>query len=162
MKRTDLTAGMEVYYVENSWQWSALTEDVAECRATVVDLEHYIGDNWRGSAHRHPTGKHIHIKAGTYDRYVTGAQLKGVYAEVAPKRAEMQRLKNERARAESTKRQEREEAVRAVAQEAKDLGFLTVGPAYRDRDAAFVELTAAELHAMLAEVRERRRLEASV
>lgn len=156
MKRTELAVGMEVYYVENSWEWTEFREDVAVSRATVVDLEHYAR-TWNGRVSA-GTGKHIHVQTPSgSDRYVTAVQLKGVYAEVAPGRLDAQKAIRERRDAAKAKKQERQQAVQAVTAEAAELGFITVTAAYKDRDAAWVELTAAELHALLSEVHEHRR-----
>lgn len=157
MERTKLAVGMKVYFVENGHAWERVWEDVEQAEATVVDLDRweypmYGGGGARTSMH----GKLVHIKTPSGDRYVTPARLRGRYEDVAPARLREKKAARARELSEEATRDKRRESIAAVVQEAKNAGLHTVQPAFRDRESAFIELTAAELHALLVEVREAR------
>ena len=159
MKRTDIAAGMEVYYVDHGYQWMEAIENIEESRATVIEIDHFSRTGF-GRVVRDPRGTLVHIKqlSDGYDLYVAPGRLRGEYEKIAKVRRELQGETKARQRSAHLQRAERERILLAVKKEAHALGFTSVSTGFRDRDAQFLELTAAELHALLTEAREYRRL----
>jgi len=154
VRRADLTVGMRVYYVDHAYEWKEGVERVDDCWAVVVDTDSWYRQKTTGCIVRGGVGSLVHIEtAHGWDRYVTLAAIRGPYGDIAQARRRLQAEMATRKEAEGHRRRARREAGEAVISEARELGLTTVSFGFRDRDMQYMEMTTAELAALLAEVR---------